>query len=44
MVLNDDNPLAVDSLSVLIDADAGGYTNRASSTSRTTSRRPVPAC
>jgi hypothetical protein len=27
MVLNDDNPLVVDSLSVLIDADAGGYNN-----------------
>jgi hypothetical protein len=29
MVLNDANPLAVDSLSVLIDADAGGYNNPA---------------
>jgi hypothetical protein len=27
MVLNEDNPLVVDSLSVLIDADAGGYNN-----------------
>ena len=40
MVLDDADPTQVDSLTILIDADAGGSGNRRRCTSRTTSRRP----
>jgi hypothetical protein len=43
LVLDPSNPLA-GTLSVLWNADAGGYNNPARSTSRTTWRPPRPDC